>query len=140
MKIEVKITKEVDVVTLQIEACPRYWEDATVDGVEDTEGTLIPCREGDLWKPLIDLDSGMILNWIKGKKAEVHYKVCDRGSYRLLDKEGKAQLAIEDNYVPNIACPEKCGYGDYIIMNIDSNGQIQNWFNIPPITDWPEEV
>ena len=139
MKIKKKIIQEIEVVTLQVLAYPRYWEDAKVNGVEDTEGTLIPCREGDLWRPLIDLESGIIQNWKKGTKAEVHYKVCDRGTYHILDIPGHPQLSIEENYVPSIMCPDDNGYGDYIIMDIDENGQIKNWWKNPPIEDFYRE-
>ena len=77
MKATVKIEKEVELKTLVVKAGVRYYEDATVNGVEDTEGDLIPCKQGELWCPIIDIDSGVITNWKQGVKAEVHYKVCD---------------------------------------------------------------
>ena len=54
MKVKLKIEKELEVKYLQVKAGARYWEDTIVDGVEDTEGSLIPCREGDYWCPLIE--------------------------------------------------------------------------------------
>lgn len=127
MKIEINTKKEVEIVTLRVEAGVLYWEDATIDGVEDMEGALVPCRNGDLWCPLIDLDSGVIMNWEKGKAAFIHYKVCDSGSYHLLDEEGCAVLSIENDYVPSLLCPSENGYGDYIIMKVDADGNIENW-------------
>ena len=127
MKTTVKIEKEVEIKTLVVEAGVRYWEDGEVDGVEDIEGDLIPCRQGDCWCPHIDIDSGIITNWTKGIKAKVHYKVCDAGNYFLNDENGGQILSIEQDYVPSILCPKENGYGDYIIMDIDENGQIQNW-------------
>jgi len=44
MKRTIKVEKEVDIKTLHVQANVRYWEDATVNGVEDEEGTLMPCR------------------------------------------------------------------------------------------------
>lgn len=126
MKFEINTLREVNAVTLKVEAGVRYWEDATVDGIEDVEGK-IPCRNGELWAPLIDIDSGIILNWEKGKSADVHYKVCDSGSYFLLDEEGEIIAAIESDYVPSLLCPSRNGYGDYIIMHIDADGKIDNW-------------
>ena len=32
-----------------------------------------------------------------------------------------------DGYVPKVMCPVDEGYGDYIIMDIDENGFIQDW-------------
>ena len=53
--------------------------------------------------------------------------MCDCGSYYLKDEQGNTVLAIENDYVPKIMCPKENGYGDYIIMDIDEIGQIQNW-------------
>lgn len=127
MKAKVKIEKEVELKTLVVKAGVRYYEDATVNGVEDTEGDLIPCKQGELWCPIIDIDSGLITNWKQGVKAEVHYKVCDEGSYYLQDAEGNTVLSIEQDYVPKMMCPKESGYGDYIIMDIDENGKIANF-------------
>jgi uncharacterized protein YuzE len=127
MKATVKIEKEVELKTLVVKAGVRYYEDATVNGIEDTEGNLIPCKQGELWCPVIDIDSGIITNWKQGVKAKVHYKVCDAGSYYLQDEEGNTVLSIEEDYVPDIMCPGGRGYGDCIIMDIDENGQIANW-------------
>jgi len=127
MKATVKIEKEVELKTLVVKAGVRYYEDATVNGVEDTEGDLIPCKQGELWCPIIDIDSGVITNWKQGVKAEVHYKVCDAGSYYLQDTEGNTVLSIEQDYVPKMMCPKESGYGDYIIMDIDENGKIANF-------------
>lgn len=126
MKLKLKIEKEFDVKYLQVEAGARYWGDAKVNGVEDTEGDLIPCRDGDYWCPLIDLESGVIENWEKGKTASVHYKCCDDGVYTLLDNN-KQEIKSIDGYVPDIMSPKESGYGDYIIMDIDENGKISNW-------------
>lgn len=126
MIVTIKVEKEVDVKTLSVKAGVRYWEDATVDGVEDTEGTLIPCRDGRYWCPEIDINNGEILNWKRGVKADVHYKVCDDGTYNLKDSDGVIVSEI-DGYVPSTMCPKGKGYGDYIKMDIDENGMIANW-------------
>lgn len=135
MKKTVKTYKEVEVKTLSVEANVRYWEGATVNGIEDVDGSLIPCRNGDNWCPVIDIDTGLITNWTQGTVASIHYKVCDAGTYRLLDEQGK-ELSISEGYVPKIMCPEGGGFGDYIIMGIDENGKIANWE--PSIDDFFE--
>ena len=135
MKANVKIEKEVDIKTIEVKAHVRYWEDATINGVTDEEGTLTPCREGDLWCPVIDIDTGIILNWEKGKTADVHFKVCDGGSYYLKDTDGNIVLSREQDYVPNNLIPGE--YGDYIIMSIDENGKIADWE--PSLDDFTTE-
>ena len=37
---------------IEVSAAVRYWEDATVNGTEDTDGALIPMREGHKWAPV----------------------------------------------------------------------------------------
>lgn len=126
MKIEITETHEVEVKYLQVLAGVRYWEDSSVDGQEDTNGDLIPCRESDTWKPLIELETGKIINWKQGITADIHYKVCDDGVYQLLNEE-KIIIKEIDGYVPTIMSPKSSGYGDYIIMDIDKDGIISNW-------------
>ncbi len=126
MKVTVTIKKEVEVFYLQAKCGVRYWEDATINNVEDTEGDLIPCREKDYWCPLIDVKEGKILNWEQGKTADVHFKICDDGEYTLLD-ENNNQITKKEGYVPDVMCPAEEGCGDYVIMEIDENGFIQDW-------------
>lgn len=116
-----------DVKTLYVDAGVRYWEDAKVNGIEDTEhGDNIPCKEGERWRPIIDIEAGIITNWERGKTADIHYKVCDDGVYTLKDADGNVVISIDD-YVPNCMCPCENGYGDYIIMHIEPDGKITRW-------------
>lgn len=127
MKELLKIEKEFELKTLEVKAGVRYWEDAEVNGVIDTEGDLIPLRSGDLWCPVIDIDTGVIHGWPAGVKADIHYKICDSGSYYIKDESGETVLSIEDNYVPSCLSPKGGGYGDYIKMYVDGNGKIAGW-------------
>lgn len=104
----------------------RYWEDASVNGIEDKDGRFIPLRVGDCWCPTIDLQTGIIENWPQGITADIHYKVCDAGVYTLLDNERNTIFSIE-GYVPRIMYPAGDGYGDYVIMKIGINGLIEDW-------------
>jgi hypothetical protein len=63
MKFKRRITVECNVKYLQCKLGVRYWEDAIVNGVEDTEGTLIPLRNGDYWQIVIEFDTVIIQNW-----------------------------------------------------------------------------
>lgn len=104
----------------------RYWEDATVNGQEDTDGTLIPCRNKDYWEPVIEAGTGRITNWTPGVRAKIHYKVCDDGTYILKDAQG-AVLAQWDGYVPKFMSPTQSHYGDYVIMTVTEDGHIEDW-------------
>ena len=121
------ITVPVEVKYLKVEAQPRYWEDAEVNGqLEDDDNPSIPCRDGDLWAPLIEIETGRIVDWPSGTTAVTHYKVCDAGRYALLKADHSEIIAIE-GYVPAIMSPSENGFGDYIIMSIGPDGQIADW-------------
>lgn len=126
MKIELTIKKEYEVKHLQATVEVRYWEDATVNGVEDSEGNLLPLRIGDNWCPKIEIETGKIIGWPQGTKAEIHFKVCDAGHYSLLDEKDQEILSMV-GYVPRIMSPKEPGFGDYIIMDINESGFIQHW-------------
>lgn len=120
---------------IEVEAEVRYWEDATVDGVEDSDGTLIPGRDGDLWKIRLGLADGRIDGWPDGVAASIHYKVCDQGEYWLTDRDGKRIAKWKGHYVPNdFLCHGDRGFGDYIIMEIAGGGRVAG-YERPRVTD-----
>lgn len=111
-----------------VKAHVRYWEDAEINGVEETEnGSNVPCKQDNFWCPSINVETGIIENWEIGKTAFIHFKVTDACGWALLDLDGNIVKSQEDGYVPDCLCPAERGYGDYIIMNIDENGQIAKW-------------
>lgn len=116
-------------VYIEVSAEVRYWDDATINGVnDDVNGTLVPCRDGELWRPVISLDDGVVTGWPEGVEADIHYKVCDQGEYWLLDRDRNRIAKWRGHYVPdNILCVGDEGYGDYIIMTVTGNGSIADW-------------
>jgi len=126
MKALIKKPVEYDLKFIKVDAGVRYWEDATVNGVEDETGELIPFKDGDRWKPVIDIENGKIIGWPAGTVAKIHYKVCDDGVYTIEDING-VDIVVSDGYVPASLAPSEDGYGDYIIMNIDGEGNIEDW-------------
>jgi hypothetical protein len=130
MTFHVEVKQKVEVISLHARCGVRYWEDGTVNGVEDTDGTLIPFRDGDYWDLLIDIETGKVFGWPDGTTADVHYKVCDDGSYSLLDRNGTS-IKRFDGYVPRTLCPGGQGYGDYVVLKIDGAGMIEGWTFLP---------
>jgi len=115
-------------VYLVVEAGVRYWEDATVNGIVDKDGTLIPRKAGKKWTPTIELSTGLIIHWPTGTTADIHYKVCDQGEYWLLDDDKKRVSKWAGFYVPNdFLCHGDTGYGDYIIFKVGTDGVIKGW-------------
>jgi hypothetical protein len=122
-----------DIIYLYVEAEVRYWEDASVNDKEDTEGTLIPFRVGDIWKPIIRVEDGYIVNWPKNTTADIHYKVCDQGEYWLGNDKEKL-YKYDGQYVPGyFLCHGSEGYGDYIIFKVNKDGYIIDY--IKPTID-----
>jgi hypothetical protein len=112
---------------IDVDVGVRYWEDARVNGEMDDEGK-IPLRVGDSWRPVIDLSDGQIQGWPLGVTAEVHYKVCDEGTYWLLDENMQRVAKWGGYYVPDdFLCVGDRGHGDYIIFNVGDDGKIIGW-------------
>lgn len=120
------MTSIIDTAThIDVEAEPRYWDDARVNGVVDEDGTLIPGRAGDLWVARIELATGIIVGWPNGTTAKLHYKVCDAGEYWLSDRDGHRIAKWDGCYVPDkFLCHGDDGFGDYIILTVDGTGAI----------------
>lgn len=113
---------------LEVCAQVRYWEDATVNGAEDTDGKLIHARVNEMWHPLIRLADGMVMGWPEGTTADIHYKVCDAGEYWLLDDKRKRVAKWAGFYVPGeFLCHGDNGYGDYIIFKVGADGLIEKY-------------
>ena len=138
MEVKIKTIKEVEVKYLKVDAGVRYWDDATINGIVDTNGDLIPLRVGDRWVIVIDVETGIIKNWPTGTVADVHYKVCDDGIYHLIDENWNT-IIIKEGYVPKILDLYRDSYGDYIIMKIDSTGMIKEWKNDSSLNDFEED-
>ena len=126
MKAKIKIEKEVEIKMVKVDVAVRYGED---DIPKD-----FPLRRGDMWSAIIDIDEGKVLDWPEGKTGRLQMKVCDEGSYFLLDDKGNTVLSIEQDYVPNALIPGR--YGDYIDLKISESGLILNWPNQPSISDF----
>lgn len=113
---------------IRVQTVVRYWEDATVNGVEDINGNLIPFRDGHSWCPVIRLSDGKVMDWPEGTTAYVHYKVCDEGSYYLLNDSLDEVAVWNDYYVPDrFLCHGDKGYGDYIVLDIGPDGFVNGW-------------
>jgi hypothetical protein len=135
MELEFQVTKKVPVAFIEVAADVRYWEDASVEGVADVNGD-IPLREGDTWKPVINLATGEVKGWPQGVTADVHYKVCDEGEYWLQDESGQRVAKWKGCYVPDILSVGDNGYGDYIILKIAEDAKIIGWRPSIDAADW----
>lgn len=126
MKTKIKIEKEVEIKWVFIRIPIRY-------GDEDVPFDF-PLRVGDIWEASINIDSGEIENWPKGKSGNLYAKVCDEGYYELIDENDNSIGRIVDDYVPNDLIPGE--YGDYVDLKIDKNGKITNWPQEPDVSEF----
>lgn len=125
---------------IEINASVRNPSSSIFNGSED-EDAKMPLIRFQMWNPVIELETGKILNWPEGNTAEINYKVCDSGEYWLLDEQKNRILKWKGYYVPDdILCTKRNGYGDYIIFDIQEDGTVKNWKS--PILDedeWGDE-
>ena len=126
MKTIIKIEKEVDIKTVLVQVPIRYGTD---DIPED-----FPMRNGNIWIANIGVDDGIIDSWPKGQSGRLQMKVCDTGTYILLDEKGEEVSAIRQDYVPNRLITGE--YGDYIDLIIDENGRVTNWPKRPSFDEF----
>ena len=139
----ITIIEPSDVKYLRIDVGPRYWEDASIKfeekweddieykeqekgekpkmpfAVKDESKTYVTYR----WQITIDLENAKVLDWPQGVEARVFYKVCDDGKWTAY-----AVFCIDlkeiDCYVPDILSYIENGFGDYIDMKIDGDGNL----------------
>lgn len=118
---------------------PYYPEDNLIT-FDDGVMTELECDE-DFVPPMlntddmrlemtIDIKEGRLVEWNKyNEYLRMQAKVMDSGTYTLLDAEKKPIWQI-CGYVPNRLIPSfeiERDYGDYIELEINSNGTISNW-------------
>lgn len=128
MKVTVIKKEEVEIKSVLININPRHL---------DEEEKEVPMLVGDNWEVIVDVNTGKISNWPKGEERDYYWKICDAGSYYLLDHNDKSVLSIINNYVPNNLLPGE--YGDYLELKINGEGVITNWLNNPTSEDFTEE-
>ena len=90
-----------------------------------------------MWSGIINLKTYKLLNW-KPEYGDLYLqaKICDSGTYFLLNKGKKVICKIAD-YVPNNLIPDSDDCGDYIRLRINSDGTIENWPENPDIEEEP---
>ena len=116
--------------------------------IEDEEGEL-PVKDENFIIPLYDeenkqfdftinLDDAGICGWSYDSKFKLRAKVCDSGTYILLDGVKRPLLQI-NGYVPDgLIPPEKHNWGDYVDFYISSDGKIVNWLDSPNLMIFAE--
>ncbi|MCJ8293543.1 MAG: hypothetical protein MJK15_03975 [Colwellia sp.] len=125
MKVTVIKKEEVEVKFVFININPRHL---------DEEEKPVPMLKGDTWDAIVDINTGIIRDWPQGEEREYYWKICDAGSYHLLDSDEQIVLSINNNYVPNNLLPGE--WGDYLELKINGDGLITNWLSNPTAEDF----
>ena len=82
------------------------------------------------WCPVIDVNEGKVLDWPENFVLVTHFKVCDQGVYVYSNADESKQIVSTDcdeYYVPNWLEDFDNGYGDYMYIQINGDGSIENW-------------
>ena len=96
--------------------------------------------EDQLLEFLIDLKERKVVGW-NYEEGYLHLwaKVCDAGTYTLMDAEKKPLCQI-CGYVPNkLIPPLEKGFGDYIELAIEADGTVNGWPTTPDFSEFIEE-
>ncbi len=133
MKRKIKTVQEIELAGAECWIHPRRWSTSQINGVNDVDDNpqmpLISEHKGEnAWHIVVNLDNGQICNWPQGTKASIHYKSVDANYIDILD-DRLGIVKEYEGYVPNFLCPKEDGWGDYVIMEIDENGFIQDFNN-----------
>lgn len=133
MKTVLKVEKIFDLKKLDIEARVINFDGTIINGVVCVDCNQIPCIFEDFWNPSISIDDGIIPNWTKGVEAKINLFLGKKCSWWILDSHLEVILERYDDYVPNCLSD---GDNNYLVMNIDKDGKIENWkFNIDDFTE-----
>lgn len=73
---------------------------------------------------VLDLDSRKVEGWPAGVTAEANLKVCDEGTYELLDTMHQVIATLREEYIPSCVPGED---GDYFVLQIGPDGSIAGW-------------
>lgn len=148
-----KVEKEYELDKVIVKAGVRYWCDCEysedngehwVEAEDDDEATDeamkahipfivkedIGYKPSDYWNIVIDINSGKVLGWPEGFCIRTHFKICDDGLYQVVAKDGTIVWdSIESGYyyVPNFLEIGDDGWGDYMYLDIDGEGNIKDW-------------
>lgn len=133
MKIKVMKEIEVEIEKVVIEFSPRYLDEkeSAFHKSKDT-----PMFDGKQVSIAFNPETGGIFGWPHNKPVSIYEKICDEGTYILLDEDDNEVAAIRENYVPSVVPNE---FGDYIVLEIDDGGTITNFIPNPDFSEFFEK-
>lgn len=93
-------------------------------------------KETERLEVTVDLKERKVVDWVHDEYIRMWAKVCDSGTYTLLDATMKPLWQI-DGYVPNAMIPPyENGFGDYLELAIEGDGTLLQWQTVPDFSDF----
>lgn len=87
----------------------------------------------------VDLFERKVIDWDYNDYLRMWAKVCDSGTYTLLDADMNPLWQI-NGYVPNAMIPPYGdGFGDYLELAIEHDGSLPHWQSVPDFSDFVED-
>ncbi|MBR1683397.1 MAG: hypothetical protein IJ700_08640 [Bacteroidaceae bacterium] len=118
------------------------FDDGVMTELECDEEFVPPMlnAEDQMLEFLIDLKERKAVSWnYEYGYLRLWAKVCDAGTYTLMDAEEKPLCQI-CGYVPNkLIPPFEKGFGDYIELAINADGTVNDWPATPDFSEFIEE-
>ena len=118
------------------------FDDGVMTELECEDGFVPPMLNADSLRleVTVDLRDRKVLDWGNNKNyIRMWAKVCDSGTYTLLDAEWNPLWQI-DGYVPNkLIPPYEKGWGDYVELAIESDGSLPQWKEELDFSEFVEE-
>ena len=126
-----------------------YFRGDDLFSIEDNESDL-PVENKKFAIPLYDKENRQfdftvniadtkVCDWNYNSLFRLRAKICDSGTYVLLDKDMNPILQIA-GYVPDeVIPPQEHSWGDYVEFNISSDGKIMNWPKEPDLQVFAEQ-
>lgn len=133
LHISIPYDKESELIT---------FDDGIMTELETDEGFIPPMLNSEIQRLefVVDMKDGRLLDWNEANGyLRMWAKVCDNGTYTLLDADKKPICQI-CGYVPfKLIPPFEDGAGDYIELAINADGTIKDWPKIPDLSEFAED-
>lgn len=117
------------------------FSDGVMDELESEPDFQIPNFDSEnlIMNFIIDLQTGKVEDWKRDEFLRIWGKICDEGTYTLLDADHTPITQIT-GYVPNrLLPPFEQGWGDYLELAIQPDGTIDNWSSTADLSEFLEK-
>lgn len=144
MKVKLLTGKTVEAKYIAFYVKPMWhgYISVTSDSLSN-DGRDLPCLCNNIWCPILDLDTGEIVNWKKGCSADILIEHTDACYASLLDADKKllGRSENENFYVGNDSGMKDPYYYFAFKWSVKSNKKIEKWSRLKYLVssdEWDE--